>query len=313
MKCFYHNDMDGRCAAYWVREYAGGSPEDFIAMDYGMKFPMDIIAPGEPVYIVDYSIEPHEMADLLIITPHVIWIDHHKTAIAKYADFPQGIRGIQFDGIAGCELTWMFVSGRWVEYMDDSPGKNPEVAYAEALFTARDEVPRFTRLIGDRDTWQWNYGDEARYLHAGLLSQDTTPFAKTWDKLAEDIAPFIRDGISISRYQKQQNEYLLEARGFEAEFMGLKAICLNAEYLTNSEVFGERLKDYDLGLCFSFNGKYWTVGLYSANIDVSELATMFTCNGKRGGGHKGAAGFQAWAMNYGHSTSGQLRISFIGE
>ena len=99
MKCFYHNDADGRCAGFWVELSAGlnnlEQPNEMIEMSYEKPFPMNTILPGEQIYIVDYSISPDEMRELLKITTDVTWIDHHKTAIEKYDEFEYDIRGVR--------------------------------------------------------------------------------------------------------------------------------------------------------------------------------------------------------------------------
>ena len=111
MKCFYHNDADGRCAGFWVHLSAGLTDlqfnygvedSDFVEMSYEKRFPIETIRPNEMVYIVDYSITPDEMRELLKITKDVTWIDHHKTAIEKYAGFEHDIRGLRYDAKCGC-------------------------------------------------------------------------------------------------------------------------------------------------------------------------------------------------------------------
>ena len=113
MKCFYHNDADGKCSGFWVNfavklsnDYQDNS---FIEMTYAKPFPMTSIRKDEQIYIVDFSISPDEMRQLLKITKNVTWIDHHKTAIEKYQDFEHEIRGIRYDGIAACMLTYCYI------------------------------------------------------------------------------------------------------------------------------------------------------------------------------------------------------------
>lgn len=120
MKCFYHLDDDGKCAAFWVYLSAGiydgyENDSEFIPINYGMAFPFEKIRPNEQVYIVDYSIMPDEMRKLLEITKDVTWIDHHKSAIERYTDFEIPIRGIRYDGVAGCMLTYC-----WLHHMTES-------------------------------------------------------------------------------------------------------------------------------------------------------------------------------------------------
>ena len=89
MICFYHSDNDGKCAGYWVDKCGllDEHGKTFFKIDYGIDFPFDKIHKDERVYIVDYSIPPEQMDKLLEITPNVVWIDHHKSAIEMYKDY----------------------------------------------------------------------------------------------------------------------------------------------------------------------------------------------------------------------------------
>ena len=74
MKCFYHIDEDGKCAAFWVNKLArhyDGYEKEFIPINYGMDFPFDIIHQDEQIYIVDFSILPEQMEQLLKVTENV--------------------------------------------------------------------------------------------------------------------------------------------------------------------------------------------------------------------------------------------------
>lgn len=151
----YHDDMDGYASAWVVREkirelYWNGDIEppegapvvNWIAVQYNQPFPLDIdqFTAEDDVYIVDFSY-PRDVMEKLHNSPcKLTVIDHHKSAKDKL----EGIRGVTFDeSMSGCELTW-------------------KVLYPEL------EVPYFIRLIGDRDTWKFKYGDATRYFHAGV-------------------------------------------------------------------------------------------------------------------------------------------------
>lgn len=279
MKCFYHNDMDGKCAAFWV-VYAAARDKynncQVIPIDYRDKFPLDTIEPGEHVYIVDFSIQPDEMRELLKITNNVTWIDHHKTAIEKYADFEHEIRGVRYDGIAGCELTWIYLHR--LTDCGTGPIKEFDPTY-------RVEVPIATRLIGDRDVWQWKFGNETKMFYAGLQLRNTTPYSPVWMEVLCDIKHVIQDGIIVEEYKKQQREYLIKNYAFEVVFEGYKAIACNSK--DSSELFGELIKSYDFVITFIFDGNQYVVSLFSEKVDVSQIAKKYG-----GGGHKKAAGFQ---------------------
>ena len=84
MKCFYHNDMDGRCAGALVSYFTGElNKEDFCEVDYNKVLPQDV--EEGIVYFVDYSFtettKPY--LDSLINNKNikVIWIDHHTSSI----------------------------------------------------------------------------------------------------------------------------------------------------------------------------------------------------------------------------------------
>ena len=150
MKCFYHNDADGRCAGFWVYWGAGltrAARCDFIEMSYEKPFPMDTINPNEQIYIVDYSISPDEMRELLKITTDVTWIDHHKTAIEKYNGFEYDIRGLRYDGIAACMLTYCYL-----HHMTDRGFD--EIKPFDISMTK--DAPMFTKLIADWDVWKFD-------------------------------------------------------------------------------------------------------------------------------------------------------------
>ncbi len=57
-------------------------------------------------------------------------------------------------------------------------------------------------------------------------------------------------------------------------------------HMFGSLAFNELMFDYPICIGFVYDGKQYTVGLYSREIDVSEIAKKYD-----GGGHKGAAGF----------------------
>lgn len=275
MKCFYHVDADGICAGYWVNHYTQQLKEkrEFFKIDYGMKFPMDEIGKNETVYIVDFSIEPEEMEELLRITKNVIWIDHHATAIKKYKSFDKTIKGIRYDGIAGCMLTWLY--------------------FNEAVPPCEDKIktaPYFTRLIADYDVWKFEYGDETRHFHMAFETEDISPESETWDYMFLDayVEDMISSGGKISQYRDTWAKTYCEVLGFETKFEGLRAYALNLGMCGSDYFKSVADKDYDILIGFSFDGDGWRYSLRSSKVDVSKLAEKFG-----GGGHVGAAGFKS--------------------
>lgn len=317
MKCFYHGDLDGRAAGFCVHAWVGIHDDfntmgvNFIEIDYKDRFPIETIQPGEQVWIVDFSIKPAQMLDLLEITKDVTWIDHHKTSLADYADFPHKINGVRRNGEAGCVLTW-----KYVHWYSNRGGLVPESEWDanEKERSAYLPVPRMITLVGDRDIWAWKYGEETKNFFAGSQMHDTSPHSEFWWKCMEhEIEPLpppntgnatarergerfwkrlLQDGETINKYKAATDEEVNKSLGFDTIFEGFKCWAINRGRIS-SDRLGGRNKEYDILLPYFHDGKQFIVSLYSEKVDVSVLAKKHG-----GGGHKGAAGFQCNALPF---------------
>ena len=293
MKIFYHNDMDGIVSArIIIKEMRKRKKQldsnDVIEMDYTKIFPLSLIMPMEEVYIVDYSIEPNMMEELLKITNRVIWIDHHISAIEKYKNSQlanREIAGLRANGIAGCVLTWWYFYGRQFEteeFYKDYP-KNAKSLY-------RKEIPEYIKLAGDWDVWEHLYGQKTKAYSICFSTKIKSPFDDLYfDKIEneEELNRFCEDGAAMIDYRKNWAETFMKRYGFETEIDGFRAFVANLGN-ANSEFFGELINSYDIIGTFCYNGKQWIVSLYS-NKDYVDCSTI--CSKRGGGGHKGAAGF----------------------
>ena len=285
MKCFYHNDADGKCAGFWVHHRAYLEPDiEFIEISYEKPFPMNTILPNEQIYIVDYSIMPNEMRELLKITKDVTWIDHHKTAIERYKDFEYDIRGIRYDGIAGCMLTYCYLT-----YMTN--GGRGEIRPFDIQMT--EGAPLFTKLIADWDVWKFDFGDKTRSFITAFNSYDFNPESKEWNRFfkrilskSDPVSDMINEGSNMLKYRDGWAKEYLKRFGFEVNFEGLNCFAVNLGNC-NSEYFKSLPEGkYDAFMPFAYNGEKWTVSMYSKTHDVSDI-----CKKYGGGGHAQAAGF----------------------
>lgn len=289
MKCFYHNDSDGMCSGFWVYkdvEIIDVYAPEFIEIDYRMKFPMETIQPNEQIYIVDFSISPEEMKELLKITKDVTWIDHHKTAIETYKEFEYNLRGVRYDGIAGCMLTYCYLHAMTLR------GQG-EIKPFDLSMT--ENAPMFTKLISDWDVWKFDFGDNTRYFQTAFQAYDFKPNSKKWLKFFEEDdfeQEMINEGIVMMRYRDSwAKEYM--KMGFETIFEGHKCFAVNLG-MANSDYFKSLPKgEYKIFMPFSFNGDLFKVSMYSEFVDVSEIAVKYG-----GGGHKGASGFQCTELPF---------------
>lgn len=273
MKIYYHSDLDGELSAFWILNSLSTEAKaavQCLRCDYGKYLAnLSIIEPGEDVFIVDYSIKPAKMLQLLE-TNKVVWIDHHVSAIKDYADFPRELPGLRRVGRAACELTWKYLN------------------------KTENEAPLYTRWIGDFDIQSGRYEDSG-FFYYGCLAEDSSPVSTFWDHIVESstfVERVLENGKIIIRYRDAQNKRLAKYALFETCFEGFKCQCLN-HCAGNSLNFD--LKTYDIGILFTYNGISYNVSLYTEkpNIDVSKLAARYG-----GGGHAIAAGFIAKDLSF---------------
>ena len=286
MKCFYHNDNDGLFAAACVDKFYKGYDihgKEFIAINYNQPFPFDTINAEEIVWIVDYSISPGEMRRLLSITKNVIWIDHHKTAIEKYKDFDKFIYGERSVNDAACVLTYKYLT--W--WTDSGVGE-------ENFEVIGPEVPKALKLVADRDLRKFEYGNDTRRFHAGVLlhnysvsNMDLGDLLNVNNTLTDDLLNAIIDeGRIVVKYMGSYCKELKKSFAYETEFHGILCLVMNVG-MYGSEAFGEDIDKYQMVITYIHDGCNYTVSLYSSKtVDVSVIAKEYG-----GGGHAGAAGF----------------------
>jgi hypothetical protein len=281
----YHRaDFDGIFCREIARRFVPAtpsSPVEFIGWDYGDPEPVSPIE--ETVYILDLSVPT------LMGHPGLIWIDHHKSAIDRYAS---DIPGYRIDGVAACRLAW--------RYFDPTlPGLPTKDAFVER----RVAEPYAVRLAGEYDIWDKRDPNAERFQH-GLRSVELSE--NMWDLMLvnqEEDAEGKRDcgqiaveallerGEAVQYAQTRQNESIIREQGFTVEWEGLTFLaCNHARY--NSLLFTAGLRpEHDACLGFKWTGRDWSVSLYHApgkeHIDLSVIAVK--CGG---GGHRGACGFR---------------------
>ena len=294
MKCFYHVDEDGRLAGFWVNELArhyDGYEKEFIPINYGMEFPFESIRPNEQIFIVDYSIFPEEMDKLLEITKDVTWIDHHQSAIKRYENYSHNIKGIRYDGIAGCMLTYCYFKHMVVKQFDS--GSMIVTSFNESM---TQDAPMFTKYVADFDVWKFEYGDTTRKFEMGLQLYDTEPDCDAGDNVWkamlrygwELVDEIISKGEDLITYRDNWAKEYCESKGFETEFCGYKCFAMNLGLCGSPEFKSVDDGTYDMFIGFCFDGEKWSYALRSETVNVAEIAMMYG-----GGGHPGAAGFSS--------------------
>lgn len=279
MLCFYHSaDLDGACSAAIVTLYHPSC--DLHPINHGDRFPWEKIHPHCPVWMLDFSLPIDQMIELGRTT-HLVWIDHHKTAIEDARRAGANFRGLQRVGTGACQLVW--------EYLE--PGKKP---------------PEAVLLLAQYDVWQ--HSDPLCLpLQYGLRSHSWSrePRHLAWRELLRRVDSPTRvrelaiEGEAVLRYTRQQDVRLARVLCFDhvLELSGggagrLRCLAANWPMASSSVVqsaWDPQRHDAILLYYYVPRTDAWRVSLYSdrPEVDVSPFARAFG-----GGGHRGAAGFQ---------------------
>jgi oligoribonuclease NrnB/cAMP/cGMP phosphodiesterase (DHH superfamily) len=278
--CFYHSaDLDGKCSAAIVQRYFGAKNIELYGFDYGHQFPWEKVDGETEVIMVDLGLQPFsQMLELNRVAKSLTWIDHHKSAIDTYLAQEERWQGELQTDRAACELVWEY-------YHDDQP------------------IPRAVFMLGVYDTWRWQDVSGALEFQYGMRSVENAPSGAIWDSLfcaghevnlvTESI---ISAGRNILRYTKRQNAIYAKATSSVLHWEGLTFIASNAQ-LTNSALFDSVYdpEQHDAMLTFGWRNNSWTISMYAPKEVCEERGFNLGALAKKhgGGGHVGAAGFQA--------------------
>ena len=293
-------DFDGIFSREVAKHFLGTEGVTYIGWDYGDPL-IDMPAEGL-VYVIDLN--PECIVADVSMKPaplsRIIWIDHHKTAIDK---LPADIPGYRIDGVAACRLAWQWFSlyANWDPREQQPPYELPnKTAYIDRQVME----PTAVMLAGEYDVWDKRNPD-AETFQFGLRSEKTLD----WERLLTEEAGvytkwLIQRGTLLQDYQQQRDANIVKHRSFKVKFEGLTFLALNTA-MGNSLTFKaldvpETGHDALMKMCYT--GKHWEFSLYHARhntgLDLSEIAKTVIYKGQRGGGHRGACGFQCseWAL-----------------
>jgi oligoribonuclease NrnB/cAMP/cGMP phosphodiesterase (DHH superfamily) len=289
MKCFYHDDLDGKCAAaivykWHIDNHIPVEHSDFCQIDYPATISTEDIHDGDLVFIVDFSVSPDEYKLLMEKAADVIWIDHHRSALEKYESANVHPMGVRDTKESACLLTW--------KYLYETCG-----------------VPLAIKFISDMDTWTWEYGTITELFISGLESLPTDPLSCVWEELFDlggpsyvDTAYWLLDkatayrkildrGEVVKDYKKQWYSSYTRKRAFTSYIEGHRCLCLNLGD-AGIEAFGDDTSSYPIVVAFAFDGDFCKVSLRATTpiseggVDVGKMAEKYG-----GGGHPSAAGF----------------------
>ena len=282
--CLYHgSDIDGICSAAIVKL---SNPDTIlIPAEYGIKVKIDdIVSDGDTVIIVDFVLQPFSEMKRLSEKAHIIWIDHHNTAIEDYNEYISSgviepLNGVRNVKLSACELAW-----NWF---------NPNIPLPYSVF-----------LLGRYDVWAHGESKSILPFQYGMkLNHEPPENMEFWKNVfssprdSDTIQTIIRQGKTIMRYRAKLNEKLCELQSFKSSLMGYSCICINRA-LSGSSIFDslKNREEYDIMVTFYICSRgAWNVSMYSIKpeVNVGEIAKLFG-----GGGHANAAGFRCTILPF---------------
>lgn len=261
----YHGaDLDGVCSAALIALSSDDNVVLVPVMHGDVTLPP--ILDGTTIYMVDFSLDMQIMEDLARRCDF-IWIDHHKSALQQAEERSFNPKGLRSTETSACGLTWRYLFG-------DA------------------EMPAVVDVISKYDSWQSHLPnwEDIKSMLAFLLTLQLTPTSPEWFALfSSDEWTTWKDIMKVlSRHREFMNKRIA-SQAYETEFMGLKAIVVNARFCS-LDTFNDVYNPAKHHICISYwygrSGK-WHLTFYSSrdDVDCSEIAKKLG-----GGGHKGAAG-----------------------
>lgn len=316
-----HFDADGYSAAYLVYKYLKplNLETKFYVMSYDEKEVEDFLKEVEKddrVYIVDYSLKPAKMIELLKITKNVTWIDHHRTAISAYDDWSELIEeatgidripGIRLEGLCGAALTYLYLYEGWTDSAIEEL-KDCSIDSEEMLQVLRDgfkeTAPRWLQLTNDWDVWDLQMLPDSKRLQIATQGDLSIELYEELDgdDFEDILTTYLCKGESYLEYRDMWARKFRKTYGYSKMLTfgdrTYSVYLLNIENI-NSDFYGPEIFNYDICMNYCYRGKDVKFSLYSQTpgVDCGAIARLFG-----GGGHPGAAGF---------STSLSEAINFI--
>lgn len=284
MKILHHDDLDGRCAAAIV--LLKFSDAECIEMTYSTPVPFDRVERDEPVIIVDFSLQqPGDWQRLFEITQDVVWIDHHETAIKKAEDLIVEIDQNNERTVVGDLYGFRRTDrcGAWLTW--------------EYLHVASEFPPPVVDIIDRWDRWTHKDAPEVLNFVSGSKLHDTRPQSDFWgecmsEETGEYLVSQVQDaGAAIRRYQEIQDSEAVRRFAFPIVWEYHPCAVLftdraGSKLFDSLEYCSDPLGLASVWIAVNFDGKQYTVHLYSDTIKVNDIAVKYG-----GGGHPGAAGF----------------------
>lgn len=270
-----HNDLDGYSAGYVVLQHFGKENCDVVHLNYDKEPVIENFKMGDKVFITDYSLsnDQYKMIMELVGEDNLVWCDHHISAINRYNEdnnlYVDGIRSTKY---CGAVLTWCYFNDIDTEEINDL------MSYEELLA----KMPKWLRLVDAWDTWKLDspYRKDAELLNISVGSRLSMELI---DDMINNLEDYVNTGEKYVEFRDQWSEQFRKKYMFEKTISG-KVFDTNRDVTlavlnigcANSTYFGDMIDKVDVCVTQCFDGKGWTVSLYSnkPDIDCSHCAKI---------------------------------------
>lgn len=220
----HHNDDDGKCAAFLVKQYLINpmeslTSENFIEYNYTANLEKKVpeLEAGDMVYIVDLSFDPSILKLIRNCVNKditIVHIDHHHTGIEMYNKYKSELDQIENytafmrDGISGTMLTWIYANvfneadrldpmNAKFEFDDDDlrhtccrvdDNKNPITKDGVHIMSDKsiERIPDVVRMVDDNDIWKHKIQDTKFFTAGFQLCKDKHPLNHIWIELLDE-------------------------------------------------------------------------------------------------------------------------------
>lgn len=291
---FHHDDSDGLIGAYTIQAKLQSDQIQFVPCSYAKPVNLEGIG-GAEVYFVDFTPNDYEkvFAEIAERAERLVIFDHHSSK----AEAVEKIKSWGKDNIEITVRCEVGISGGMLAWNELFPDIEP---------------PQFFQVISDFDTFNLEKGKKDFYdrilpFQFGFMAvHDEQPILLP--KISKALAAYLQQpdeevfvglmaecfskGRVIFNHLQQSWAKVAENSAFEAEFEGLRAICINTAdkgSMQFDSVYNP--EKHDLMFGFEWRKDHWSISLYSESdkVNCGEIAKKFD-----GGGHAGAAGCQIY-------------------
>ncbi|MEX5600734.1 DHHA1 domain-containing protein [Pseudophaeobacter sp. C1-32P7] len=288
--CIYHGNCADGFTAAWAVKVALGPQVEFVPGVYGQT-PPDVS--GADVVLVDFSYKRPVLEELATTARTVLVLDHHKSAAKDLAGLPCPIDRNSWDNHlaeASGEAASNIGPGL-PRAIFDMKRSGAQIAWD--FFHPGQMRPALVDYVADRDLWLFEL-EGSREIAAWLHSHpyDFGTWASCANMLDDERLwrQAVQEGTAIKRKHDKDIAQLLTELRRDMVIGGHRVPVVNLPFTMASDAAGQLAEGAPFAAVYfdRADARIFSLRSREGGMDVSKIAEQYG-----GGGHPGAAGFQA--------------------